>query len=39
MGWEIYKQWAMQDSIQSDLDEKAKKSPLLVHRGDLKSAP
>ena len=29
----------MQDSIQNDPDQKAKKSSLLVHKGDMKSAP
>ena len=32
-------QWAVQDSIQNDPDKKAGKSSLLVHRGDMKSAP
>ena len=32
-------QWAVQDSIQSDPDQKARKSSLLVQRGDMKSAP
>ena len=38
-GWGNYKQWAVQDSIQSDPDQKAWKGSLLVHRGDIKSAP